>query len=135
MNSALPKFLMAASLITILFSGHGARATLAVQIDEPQWTGSKAFVKISMRNTGTNAVQSARAVLFLFDEKGKVVGHRAEWVIGGTRDKPGLAPEGTAKFHFAILTKEPVKKTKLTFTRIILDDGRIIEAGKGYTFE
>ena len=122
------------SLLALLLSVPLAQATLAVQVDEPDWTGSKALVKVSMRNTGSNTVQSARAVMFLFDDKGKVLGHRAEWVIGGTKEKPRLAPEGTAKFYFVITTDKPVKKTKLTFTRIILDDGRIIEAGKGYKF-
>ena len=122
-------------LVALMLSPAVAQATLAVQVEEPNWTGSQAFVRISMRNTGTNSVQSARAVMFLFDDQGKVLGQRAAWVIGGTKEKPGLAPAATARHFFVIPTDKAVKKTKVTFTRIILDNGRILDAGKGYQFE
>jgi len=32
-------------------------------------------------------------------------------------------------------SEKPFKKAKLTFVRIILEDGRVIEAGKGYKIE
>jgi len=92
-------------------------------------------VKLSMRNTYTNGVQSARAAVFLLDEKGKIVGQRAEWVIGGTKDKPVLAPESSTTFYLVVPSEKPFKKAKLTFVRIILEDGRVIEAGKGYKIE
>ena len=112
-----------------------ARATLTVQMDEPQWTGSKAIVKLSMRNTYTNSVVSARAAVFLLDEKGKIVGQKAAWVIGGTKENPPLATESTTRYYVVIPAEKPFKKARLTFTRIILEDGKVIEAGKGYKLE
>ena len=112
-----------------------ARCELSIKVDEPRSTGSKAIVKLTMKNTYTNAVESARAVVFLVDEKGKVVGQRAEWVIGGTREKPGLAAGGTAVFNLVITADQPVKTTRVSFTRIILEGGKVVEPGKGFQIE
>ena len=83
-----------------------------------------------MTNHYTNAVESARAVLFLIDDQGKVVGQETKWVIGGTKDKPPLAPQASTLYYFSVPTTKPFKQTKLTFTRIILEGGKVVEAGK-----
>jgi hypothetical protein len=112
-----------------------ARGDLSIKVDEPRSTGSKAVVKLTMKNSYTNAVESARAVVFLIDDKGKVVGQRAEWVIGGTREKPGLAAGGTAVFNLVVTADRPVKATRVSFTRIILEGGKVVESGKGFEIE
>jgi hypothetical protein len=119
-------------LMMLLFAGITmARGELSDKVAEPQSTGSKALVKLTMKNTYTNAVESARAVVFLLDAKGKVVGQRAEWVIGGTREKPGLAAGGTAVFNLLITADKPVERASVKFTRIILEGGRLVESGTG----
>ncbi|SRR6266404_1222066 len=120
----------------ILFSTLATtQASLSVKVDEPTPAGSKAIVKLTMKNSWTNAVQSARAAVFLFDDAGKVVGQKAEWVIGGTREKPGLAADATAIFNVVVAVDKPFKRAQVTFTRIILEGGQVIDAGQGYDIE
>ena len=106
-----------------------SRAELDVTISEPKSTGSKVIVKLTMKNNFTNAVESARAVVFMIDAKGKVVGQRTEWVIGGTKEKPGLAANATAVFNMVIAADKPIERAQVTFTRIILEGGRLAEKG------
>src|SRR2546422_857257 len=108
----LPVILIMASLAL-------ARASLSVKVDDPKSAEGKTTIKVTMVNTYTNTVESARAALFLVDEKGKVVGQKAEWVIGGTKDKPPLPPQGTATYYFNVPTDKPFQKANLIFTRII----------------
>jgi hypothetical protein len=122
-------------VLASLLAAATARASLTVRVDEPKFTGSKAIVKLTMHNTYTNAVESARAVVFVMNDKGKVTGQRVEWVIGGTKDKPGLAPNATAEYNMVVDTDKAVTKAKVTFTRIILNDGRVIDAGQGFKIE
>ena len=104
-----------------------ARGELSIKVDDPRSTGSKAIVKLTMKNNYTNAVESARAVVFLIDAQGKVVGQRTEWVIGGTREKPGLAAGVTAEFNLVVPADKPFEKASVKFTRIILEGGRLVE--------
>jgi len=121
-------------ILALLFASAtvAANAELAVKIADPQFTGSKALVKITMTNHYTNAVESARVVLFLIDDQGKVVGQETKWVIGGTKNKPALAPQASTLYYFSVPTTKPFKQTKLTFTRIILEGGKVVEAGQGF---
>ena len=92
-------------------------------------------MKLTMKNNWTNAVQYARAAVFVFDDAGKVVGQKAEWVIGGTRARPGLTADGTATFNVVVGVDKPFKSAKVTFTRIVLESGQVIDAGQGYEIE
>jgi len=122
--------------ILLLFSTLAStQAALSVKVDEPTPAGSKAIVKLTMKNNWTNAVQSARAAVFVFDDAGKVVGQKAEWVIGGTRAQPGLAADATATFNVVVGVDKPFKSAQVTFMRIILENGQIIDAGQGYAIE
>jgi hypothetical protein len=95
------------------------QAALVIKVDEPKFTGSKAIIKLELKNTFTQKIESARAVIFLLGDQGKVVGQEARWIIGGTKDKPALIPEGTAPYYFVVSTDKPFTKTKLIVTRII----------------
>ncbi|MGP8055746.1 MAG: hypothetical protein ACLQAH_18210, partial [Limisphaerales bacterium] len=74
----------------------------------------------------TNAIQSARAVCFLLDDQGKMIGQSTKWVIG--QNKTGLAPKGETTFNFVITSPQPFTTTNLTakvsFSRMILDNGK-----------
>ena len=109
-----------------------ANAELCVKVEESKPAGTKAIVKLTMKNTYSTTVESARAVVFLVDDNGKVVGQKTEWVIGGTKDRPALAPNGTNVFNFVIPTDKPYKKAQVTFTRIILEGRQFIEADNGF---
>ena len=79
----------------MLINATTARADLIVKVDKPKTVGAKSIVKLTMKNTFKQRIESARAEVFLTDEKGKMVGQAARWVIGGTKDKPNLAPGAT----------------------------------------
>jgi hypothetical protein len=90
----------------------------------PKTTGSKTIVQLELKNTFTNNIESVRAVVFLLDEQGKMVGQSAHWIIDGTKDKPGLTPTGKTTYDFVVTTDKPFTKTKVMVNRIILEHGK-----------
>src|SRR3989442_16028477 len=79
-------------ILGLLTTGDMAHAALTLKVAEPKTYGQKTIVKMELRNTFTNTVESARAVLFLLDDNGKVVGQETRWMIGGTKDMPPWHP-------------------------------------------
>jgi hypothetical protein len=96
--------------------------------------GQKAVVPLAFKNDLNEKIESARAVTFLIDEQGKVVGQDTRWVIGGNRDKPGLASGATNAFHFVIASDKPFTTTNLTakvqFSRVVLEGGKVANVKK-----
>jgi hypothetical protein len=84
-----------------------------------------------MKNGLADKVESARAVCFLLDEQGKMLGQATRWVIGGAEDKPGLAAGATNVFHFVITSDKPFAATnptaKVQFSRIVLEGGKLAD--------
>ena len=111
-----------------------AQAQLAVTVSPPKVTGNKAVMPLAMKNYFTGKIESARAVVFLLDEQGKMVGQATRWVIGGSQDKPGLAAGATNAFHFVITSDKPFTTTNLTarvnFNRVVLAGGKLADATK-----
>ncbi len=97
-------------------------------------TGQKAIVPLAMKNGFTEKIESARAVVFLLDEQGKMVAQGTQWVIGGTQDRPGLSAGGTNTFHFVVTGTGPFVSTNLTakvsFNRVILEGGKLADVNK-----
>ena len=56
-------------ILGLLTTGDMAQAALTLKVAEPKTYGQKTIVKMDLRNTFTNAIESARAVMFLLDEK------------------------------------------------------------------
>jgi len=103
---------------------------LEVTVNEPKTTGSKAIIKLELKNTFKEKIESARAVVFLLDDQGKVVGQITRWVIGGTKDKPALASGAKTTFNFVVPTEKPFTKTKVSFNRVILEGGKTADVNK-----
>ena len=107
------------------------RADLLVTTGPVKVFGEKAVVKLDMRNTFKQKVESARAVVFVTDPEGKVVGHAVRWVITGQKNLPALPPGGTNNFNFVIPLTGSVATTnlaaKVQFVRVVLDHGRIVK--------
>ena len=118
-------------LVTPLLS-----AQLAVSVTPPKVTGQKVLVKLAMKNDLKEPVESARAVCFVLDPQGKMVGQSAQWVIGGTKERPPLAPEKEANFFF-VITSEKLTTTNLTarieFSRLLLPGGKSLDARSNVT--
>ena len=109
-----------------------AQAQLAVTVSPVKTTGSKAVVPLAIKNGFAEQIESARAVCFLLDDQGKVVGHSTQWVIGAGREKSPLAPGATNAFNFVVAADKPLTTTNLTakvsFSRVVLEGGRLADA-------
>jgi hypothetical protein len=119
----------------LLFLTLNANATLSIKLDKPKTTGNKTVVQLTLRNTFTEKIDGARATLFLIGEQDKVIGQRTDWVIGGERDRPPLKPDATTTYNFVIDTDKPVSTTRLIFSRIILENGKLADPKKDVKLE
>ena len=122
------------SVAARLLAGATAHAQLAVSVSPVKVTGSKALVKLELKNTFAEKVESARAVCFLTDEQGKVVSQSTQWVIGGTRERPALEPGATNQFHFVIAAERTTStnlQARVNFSRVILDGGKLADVNAG----
>jgi hypothetical protein len=126
-------------LITLLFSPFSILAQLAVTVSPPKIEANRAVVPLVMKNNFTEKVESARAIVFLLDDQGRVIGQSTKWVIGGSSNKPGLPAGGTNAFFFVIQIAKPFTTTdltsKVTFSRVVLEGGKLADAAKVSVFE
>ncbi|MGH7991228.1 MAG: hypothetical protein ACREDS_13685 [Limisphaerales bacterium] len=92
-----------------------------------------------MRNGFAKNIESARAICFLLDDQGKMVGESARWVIGGTKSRPALEPKQAASFNFVITSPHPFTTTnliaKISFSRLILEGGASVNPNAEVTIE
>jgi len=111
-----------------------AAAQLQVTSSHVKIAGQKAIVPLALKNNFTQTINSARAAVFVSDERGKVVGQATRWVIGGAPDKSGLEPKATNAFHFVVTSSKPLESTNLTakvvFTRLVLEGGKSVDPKK-----
>ena len=116
----------------LLFCPLLAAAQLAVTVSPVKGTGSKAVIRLAMKNNFAEEVESARAVVFLLDDQGKVIGQSTKWVIGGTKERPPLEPAKEATYNFVIAASQPFTTTnltaKVTFSRVVLAGGKLADA-------
>jgi hypothetical protein len=114
----------------LLFGAVAVHAQLAVTVSPPKIAGQKAVVPLVLKNNFTNAVQSARAVCFLLDDQGKMIGQSTKWVIG--QNKTSLAPKGETTFNFVITSNQPFTTTNLTakvsFSRAAMAGEKLVDA-------
>jgi hypothetical protein len=126
------KIILGSAALLLVFS-LAASAQLTVTVSPPKTVGQKAVIKLAMKNTFTEKIESARAQVFLLDDQGRVVGRAARWVIGGTKDKPPLAPDAETTFNFVVDADTPFATSSVTFTRLILEDGKLADVKKEVT--
>jgi hypothetical protein len=102
-----------------------AHGQLAVTVLPPKVVGQKAVVQLKMKNNLADKIESARAVCFLLDEQGNMIGQSTKWVIG--QNKTELEPKGETTFNFVVSSRQPFTTTnliaKVSFSRVILDNG------------
>ena len=108
-----------------------ATAQLVVTILPPKIIGQKAIVPLAITNNLSQQVESARALCFLLNNQGNLVGQSAKWVIGGTRERLSLKPKDGTSFNFVFTVPQPAAVTnltaRLTFTRLILAGGQVAD--------
>jgi hypothetical protein len=121
-------------LCAIVFCAINTQAQLAITVFPPKIVGQKAVVKLAMKNNLSDKVESARAVCFLLDEQGAMVGQSTKWVIGGTKDRPPLEPKSETTFNFVVSSLQPFTTTNLTakisFSRVVLDGNKLADPKK-----
>ena len=109
-------------------------AQLFVSVAPAKTSAQKIVVPLTMNNALPQTIQSARAAVFIIGGDGKVIDQRTQWVIGGDKDKAGLAAGSTNTFHFVIKTDRPMSTTNLTarlsFSRVILQNGKLVDVRK-----
>ena len=93
-------------LTVVLFCALAANAQLTVTVASSKVSGQKALVPLAMKNSLTETVQSARAVVFILDDQGKVTGQATRWVIGGPKAPDGLSPGATNSFQFVVTSNK-----------------------------
>lgn len=126
-------------LLVELICAFTANARLAVTVAPPKIVGQKVMVELKMKNDFAEKVESARAICFLLDEQGKMVGESARWVIGGGKNRPALEAKREATFNLIIASHHPFTTTNLTakvsFSRLILEDGKLGNPNKDITID
>jgi hypothetical protein len=109
-------------------------AELAVSVSVPKVIAKRAVVALAMKNGFNETIESARAVVFLSDDQGKVVARETRWVIGGGKDLPVLATGATNIFNFVVSANNRLTTTNLTanvrFTRLVLEGGRLADISR-----
>jgi hypothetical protein len=120
-----------------LLAATTAIAELSVTVSPVEAVGQKAVVPLAMRNNFSEKIESARAVCFILDDQGKMVGQSSRWVIGGqaepalNRDAAALAPGATNTFNFVVTATKPLTTTnltaKVTFSRVVLEGGGLAD--------
>jgi hypothetical protein len=123
-------FLKIAPSLTF-FCAFTMQAQLVVAVSPPKIASQKAIVLLKMKNNLINKVESARAVCFLLDEQGQMVGQATKWVIGGAKTRPALEPKQETTFNFVITSPQPLISTNLTakvsFSRVVLEGERLAD--------
>ena|SRR5687767_2846978 len=102
-------------------------AALSVRVEPPKQQAAKTVVKLTLKNTFPGNIESARATVFLNDSNGKVIGQSTKWIIGGSRNAKPLLPNATTNYNFVIQTEKPVTSANVTFSRIVLEGGKLAD--------
>jgi hypothetical protein len=120
--------------ITLLLGATTAGAALNVTVSPAKVSGQKADVQLGLQNNLNENVRSARAVVFLLDDQGKVVAQGSRWIVGGFASSPGLAAGGTNTFHFVVDGAKPFTganlTAKVTVNRVVLEGGKLADVNK-----
>jgi P pilus assembly chaperone PapD len=113
-------------IIFILFFLSSLYLSAAVQanITLTDATESKSAVEVKVKNTYGQNISSARVWVFLMDSEGKVVGEQAQWL---PKTETGIVkPDQTKRFPLVLDTKAKPTQVKMTFSRVILQDGTLV---------
>ena len=124
--------------ILTLLTASLLHANLEVSVTEQTSAGNKGLVKLKMTNKFSQGVKGARAWVFLMDDSGKVVGNKAQWLVGGTeanlsKDPDGLAVGEALEASMVVDTQKPFTKTKVTLSKLVLADGNTVDPRKFLT--
>jgi len=114
-----------------------AQAQLTVDVLPSKAAGKKVVVPLALKNGFAKSINSARAVVFISDEQGKVVARDTRWIIGGGSKLPPLSAGATNLLNFVVSADKPITTTNLaanvSFTRLVLEGGEQADIPKTVT--
>ena len=94
--------------VVILFTSTAIlNAKLVVKVDEPKRSGGKAIIKLTIRNTFKEKVESARASVLLLTDDDRLAGQSSIFDLGGDE---GPAPQ---RAHHPPIAPEEYEKADL----------------------
>jgi len=118
-------------LSAMLLCACTVQAQLAVTVLPPRITDQKAVIELKIKNDFGEQVESARAICFLIDDQGKLIGESAKWVIGGVKSRPALEPKEETSFNFVITGNQSFTTTnlaaKVNFSRVVLENNKLAD--------
>ncbi len=114
----------------MFLTSSSAVAELRVSVEEPKRSGEKSVIKLELANGFPEAIESARAVVFLLDATGKVVGQSTRWIIGGSPNRNSLPPSASTNFNFIVGDDKAFTTTKVSVTRVVLAGGKLADVSK-----
>ena|SRR5437867_2792798 len=122
-------------LIILLLSAATCTAKLIVKVDEPKRTGQKTVIKVTMKNTFNQKIESARAQTLLISDQNQAGSPEARWVIGGSKDRPPLEPGATTTHNFVITTDKQFTLKAVFFSKVVLEGGKELDPRTAVEFE
>lgn len=100
-------------------------AALELTVGKPKTYTKLTVIKMDLHNSFTDQIKSAEAVVFLMSDKGKVVGQKSRWILGGPERRPSLAPDSSTTFFFVVSNAQSFATTKVLVTRIVFENGKL----------
>jgi len=114
-------FLGTSLLVSLILAPSSNNAALTIDVAAPKVTGQKAVIEVAMKNTYAQKIESAKATIFLMDAAGKVLSQKSGWMIGGSTNRPPLAPDHQSKYYFVLPAGVTFRKANLMLNRVVLD--------------
>jgi|GEM_PF-5025908 len=96
---------------------------ISLKLIAPESGEPQGLVRIRLGNGFDQAIKSARIWVFLSDKDGRVIGKKAQWVIGEAGSVKTLPSLETKEFKMLLKTTTPYHKAKATFSSLTLKDG------------
>ena len=129
-------------IVVFIVTALCANAHIEFRLTETEQVGQKALIKLELNNTYGQALKGARVWVFLMDQDGRVVGEKAQWIVGGNNatktDSQNSTLESGKRNEYAVAVntlraqkedEEPFT-AKVTFSRLILNDGTLLNPQK-----
>jgi hypothetical protein len=108
-----------------------AQAQLAVTVSPAKIAGQRVIVPLAITNHLPQSVTSVRVMCAVLDERGKLIGQTARWVVGGAQGRPKLPPTAGTTYNFVLTSPQPLTSTNLSshiiVSRVVLDHDQIAD--------
>lgn len=109
-------------------------AQLGVAVAPAKVSNQKIIVPLVLTNGFAENIESARAVVFVMDDQGRMVGQRSDWIVGGTKDRTPLESGKETNYNFVVTAIRPLASTNLTtrvnVSRLLLQGGKAVDVNK-----